>query len=268
MIRNILALAAGLALATPAQAQTSGADLDDLAQDLANPLASLISVPFQANYDRGIGPSDDGERLTTNIQPVVPFSLNEEWNLITRTIVPVTWQMDIFPGSGSQFGLGDISTSLFVSPAQVTEDGFTWGVGPIFVLPTATDSLLGAEKWVAGPTAVGLVQRGPWTVGALGNHVWSFAGKDSRAEVNRSFIQPFAAYTTESAWTFSVQSESAYDWTGNDWSVPVNVAASKVFLLGPLPVSLQGGAGYWATAPDNGPEGFRFRLQFTFLFPK
>ena len=263
-----LLLAIALLAPATAIAQTDGADLDDLAQDLVNPLASLISVPFQVNYDRNIGPNDDGERLTTNIQPVVPFSLNEDWNLITRTIAPVTWQKDIVPGAGSQFGLGDISTSLFLSPSQKTEDGITWGVGPIFLLPTATDDLLGAKKWGAGPTAVGLVQQGPWTVGALGNHIWSFAGSDNRAEVNRSFIQPFAAYTTESAWTFSVQSETAYDWTANDWSVPVNVAASKVFMLGPLPVSLQGGVGYWATSPDNGPEGFRFRLQFTFLFPK
>jgi hypothetical protein len=262
------ALGVSVMIAGTAHAQSAGADLDDLAQDLANPLASLISVPFQFNYDENIGPFDDGEKLTMNIQPVLPFSLNDDWNLITRTIIPVAWQDNIFPGAGSQFGLGDISTSLFLSPSTVTESGFTWGVGPVFLLPTATDDLLGGEKWGAGPTAVGLVQQGPWTVGALGNHIWSFAGDDDRSEINRSFIQPFAAYTTESAWTFSLQSESAYDWDAEEWSIPVNVSASKLLLLGGLPVSLQGGVGYWATSPDNGPEGFRARFQFTVLLPK
>lgn len=265
--RYPLALAAGLALAGTAKAQ-SAADLDDLAQDLANPIASLVSVPVQMNWDRNVGPRDAGDRLTTNIQPVMPFGLSEDWNLITRTILPVTWQEGIFPGAGSQFGLGDLTASLFLSPAQMTEGGFTWGVGPVVLLPTATDELLGAEKWGAGPTAVGLVQRGPWTVGALTNHVWSFAGEDGRSDINRTFVQPFVSYTTETAWTFSIQSESAYDWTASDWSVPVNVAASKLLLVGGLPVSLQAGAGYWAAAPDSGPEGFRFRLQFTLLFPR
>ncbi|MBK0398550.1 transporter [Limibaculum sp. M0105] len=262
-----LAISTNLTLAGSAIAQEA-LDLDDLAQELANPLASLVSIPLQMNWDRNIGPQDAGDRLTTNIQPVIPFGVTEDWNLITRTIVPVTWQEDIFPGAGSQFGLGDMSTSLFLSPSKITEGGFTWGVGPILLLPTATDDLLGAEKWGAGPTAVGLVQRGPWTAGALVNHVWSFAGDGDRSDINRTFMQPFAAYTTDTAWTFSIQSESAYDWTANDWAVPVNVSASKMLLLGGLPVSLQGGVGYWATAPDNGPEGFRFRLQFTLLFPR
>lgn len=256
-------------LAGPASAQDeSVAENRELAKELANPLASLISIPFQMNYDRGIGPLDDGDRLTTNVQPVIPFELDSNWNLISRTIVPITYQHDVFPGAGSQFGLGDITAKFFLSPSRPTSGGFLWGFGPIVTLPTAKDKLLGSEKWGAGPTGVALIQRGPWTTGALANHVWSFAGDDDRADVNRSFVQPFVAYTTPSAWTFSIQSESTYDWTGNDWSIPVNVGVSKVVRLGLLPLSLQAGAGYWATAPDAGPEGFRARFQITFLLPK
>jgi hypothetical protein len=119
----------------------------DLAQDLTNPLADLMTIPIQMNYDQDIGAGDGGERLRTNIQPVIPFHLNEDWNLISRTIVPVIHQDDIFPGEGSQFGLGDVSLSLFLSPKKPTANGLLWGIGPILLLPTATDSLLGGKKW-------------------------------------------------------------------------------------------------------------------------
>jgi len=116
----------------------------DLAQELSNPLADLMTIPIQMNYDRDIGPSDDGWKVQTSIQPVIPFHLNEEWNLISRTIMPVIYQDDIFTGEGSQFGLGDINLSLFFSPKKPTSRGLTWGIGPVLLFPTATDSLLGA----------------------------------------------------------------------------------------------------------------------------
>jgi hypothetical protein len=219
------------------------------------------------NYDSGIGPRDKGSKLQTNIQPVYPFELNADWNLITRTIVPVISQEDIFPGAGSQFGLGDISVSLFASPKQPT-NGIIWGVGPIFYLPTASDDLLGAEKWGAGPSGVVLTVRGPWTVGALANHVWSFAGDDDREDIDNTFVQPFVAYTWPSAWTLSVQSETNYNWESEKWSVPVNFAVSKLVMMGPMPVSLAAGAGYWLDAPETAADGWRFRLQANFVLPK
>jgi len=255
------------AMAENTSGEGQGSDAE-LAQELSNPLADLMSIPIQMNYDRDIGPLDDGWKLQTNIQPVIPFSLNVDWNLITRTIVPVINQEDIFPGSGSQFGLGDINLSLFFSPKKPTSSGVTWGIGPVLLFPTATDSLLGGKKWGAGPAAVALTTRGPWTIGILANHLWSYGGDSDRQDISSTFVQPFAAYTWPSAWTVSVQSESTYNWKSEKWSVPINAAVSKLTRLGRLPVSLQAGVGYWAESPETGPEGFRFRLQATLVLPK
>ena len=201
-------IAAPSAWAQPAEAKgTVGAPRSgdaELAQELSNPLANLVTIPIQMNYDRGIGPLDDGWKLQTNVQPVIPFHLNPEWNLITRTIIPVIYQDDIFPGAGSQFGLGDINLSLFLSPKKPTFGGLIRGIGPVVLFPTATDSLLGAKKWGAGPAAVALTMRGPWTVGLLANHIWSYAGDSDRQDISSTFLQPFAAYTWPSAWTVSV----------------------------------------------------------------
>ena len=163
-------------------------DPQALAKKLSNPIASLISVPFQFNYDSGYGP-DDGDKAYVNLQPVIPFKLNEDWNLISRTILPIAWQDDIAGPSGSQSGLGDITQSLFFSPSQPTESGIIWGAGPAFLVPTATDQFLGSEKWGAGPTAVVLKQSGGWTVGILANHIWSFAGDDNRPDISSTFLQ-------------------------------------------------------------------------------
>jgi hypothetical protein len=254
----------------PARAQAVSEQLGGdagLAQELSNPLADLMSIPFQLNYDRRIGPQDDGEKLQLNIQPVIPVHLSDGWNLITRTIMPVIYQHDVAPGAGSQTGLGDINISLFFSPRKPTSGGLIWGVGPVLLFPTETDDLLGTGKWGAGPAAVLLTVKGPWTLGALGNHIWSFAGDSGRSEISNTFLQPFVAYTWPSAWTASVQSESTYNWKTEQWSIPVNVAVSKLVKWGKLPVSLIAGFGYWLESPESGPEGFRFRLQATFVLP-
>lgn len=258
------AVALSAIAATTAQAQDSN---QELAKKLSNPVASMISVPFQINHDRGYGP-DDGNRTTVNIQPVIPFALNADWNLISRTILPVTSQNDIAGQSGSQFGLGDTLQSFFFSPARPTENGIIWGVGPAFLIPTATDDLLGGEKWGIGPTVVILKQDGEWTYGALANHIWSFAGSDERNDVSSTFLQPFLSYTTKDAWTFTLNTESTYDWKADEWSVPINFNVSKLFTVDKQPISLGAGLRYWAAAPDNGPEGLGFRVTLTFLFPE
>lgn len=240
----------------------------DLAQELTNPVADLVSIPIQMNYDSDIGLNDKGSKLQTNVQPVIPFSLSDDWNLISRTIMPITYQDDIFPGAGSQFGLGDINLTLFASPKKPSAAGIIWGAGPVALFPSATDSLLGAKKWAGGPAVVALKLQGQWTFGTLANHIWSFAGDSDRADINNTFVQPFVSYTLPSAWTLSLQSETTYNWDQEEWSVPINAAVAKLVRWGKLPVSLSAGIGYWVESPDAGPEGFRFRLQANFVLPK
>ncbi len=271
MTRVVQAGLAGIAvlLCTSAvSAQEAGHDSADLAKKLNNPVAAMISVPFQFNYDSQIGPERDGERIQLNFQPVIPVSLNDDWNMISRTILPIIDQDDIFPGAGSQFGLGDITQSLFFSPTHPSASGITWGLGPVFLVPTGTDELLSAEKWGAGPTLVVLRQSGGWTYGALMNHIWSFAGDANRNDVSATFLQPFINFTTHDAWTFGVNAESSYDWEAEQWSVPVNFSVSKLVRFSHQPVSLGGALRYWADSTDGGPHGFGARATITFLFPE
>ena len=251
-----------------AQDQQAAADpAQELAKKLSNPIASLVSFPIQFNYDSGYG-STDGSRLQINVQPVIPVPLSEKWNLISRTIMPVISQSGMFPGSGSQFGIGDVTQSVFFSPSAPTKSGLIWGAGPVLLLPTATDDLLGGEKWGAGPTFVVLKQTGPKTVGLLMNHVWSFAGDDDRADISATFIQPFYSYTTKTATTFGLNTEASYNWKTEDWSVPLNLTVSQLTRFAKQPVSVSAGIRYWLDSPDSGPEGFGLRLSVTYLFPK
>lgn len=249
---------------SPASAETD----EELAKKLSNPIASLISVPFQYNYDSDYGVADDGKRSFINIQPVIPFDLNPKWNLISRTILPVIDQDDVPPGSGGKSGIGDVVQSLFFSPKAPTADGVIWGVGPVLLLPTASDELLGGEQWGLGPTGVALKQQGPWTYGALANHIWSVAGDDDRADVNATFLQPFLSYTTPRATTYALNTESTYNWEVSKWSVPINLTVTQLMKVGDQPVSIGGGVRYWAQGPDGGPEGWGARLIMTLLFPK
>jgi hypothetical protein len=251
--------------ASAALAQPSG---EELAKKLSNPVASLISVPLQSNWDRGIGLLDRGTRYTLNVQPVIPFELNSQWNLISRTITPIIRQNEIGRGTGTQFGIGDIVQSLFLSPVEPGPGGLIWGVGPVFLLPAGSDPLLSASQWGAGPTAVVLKQSGPWTVGALGNHIWSFAETRTNAPaVNTSFANPFISYTTSDQWTFGLAAEATYDWERNKLTMPVLATISKLVMFGKQPVSFTLGGKYYAITPENGPKGFGARGAIVFLFP-
>lgn len=270
MPRTVAALVAcaaafGPPLAAAQEALGHTADADALAKQLSNPVASLISVPLQLNYDTGY--ANDGDRWSLNIQPVAPFSISNDWNVISRTILPVIYQTDI-GGNGSEFGTGDTTQSFFFSPKKPTASGWIWGVGPALLLPTASENVLGTEQWAIGPTAVALKQtEAGWTYGALTNYLVSVAGDDDRDDVESLFLQPFLAKAIGGGRTVTVNLESSYDFEHEQWAVPVNFIYSKVSRIGGQMVSYAGGARYYLESPTGGPDwGVRFVV--TLLYPK
>jgi hypothetical protein len=242
----------------------AGDEAAELAKKLQNPVASLISVPIQNNWDFGIGP-ENALRYWANIQPVIPFSLNDDLNLITRTIVPIIYAESPVAGGDNATGLGDILQSFFFSPKQPV-GGWTVGVGPAFLYPSATDSALGGGKWGAGPTVVALQQKKGWTYGVLANHLWSFAGWGDN-NVSATFLQPFVSFTTKKQTTFGLNTESSYDWMRRQWIVPLNLTVGQLVKIGKQRVQFVIGGRYYAEKPDGGPDwGLRFVA--IFLFPK
>lgn len=256
-------LTASAAFASPSRA----AD-EDLAKKLANPVASLISVPFQLNYDQDYGPTDDGSVWKLNIQPVIPISMSPDWNLISRTILPVIDQTDVPLNGMGESGIGDIVQSFFFSPVEPTPGGLIWGAGPVLLLPTASDDALGADKWGIGPTAVVLKQEGPWTFGGLANHIFSIAGDDDRGDVNATFLQPFVSYITQTKTTLSANLEATYDWESENWSTPVNFVVMQMMTVGRQIIQVGGGLRYWLDSPSGGPEGWGVRFMVVLLYPK
>ena len=238
---------------------------EELAKELSNPVAALISVPFEYKYDQDVGPNSSGTQRALVVKPVIPFSINDNWNLISRTIIPYISLDDVTPGS-SDSGLGDIQQSFFFSPKKPSSRGLIWGAGPIIQIPTSSSNGLGRNEWGAGITGLVLKQTGPWTIGLLASHTWDVGGADT--DQSDTFVQPFLNYTTPNAWTFVLNTESTYDWEAKDWSVPINVTVKKLVSIGDQRVSFSAGLRKWVLSSPNAPDDWGATIGATFLFPK
>jgi len=246
----------------------------DLGAKLANPVGSVYSVPIETTWDFG---APNGEAMFINVQPVIPISLSEEWNLINRTIIPfidAPGGIEGRPGNPEPvqgprtFGLGDINSSFFFSPANPGK--MIWGVGPILGFPTASDSVLGSGKFTAGPTAVLLTQPKPWTLGMLAGNIWSYAGNDNRGSVNQMFLQYFINYSLGEGWYLTTTPMMTANWNASSserWTIPVGGGAGRLFKVGQLPIRTQLQGFYNLDKPSGGADwSLMWTLQF--VFPK
>jgi hypothetical protein len=250
----------------PAPAAPAAGQSADLAKKLSNPISDLVSVPLQFNWQQKVGPLELSQFIL-NFQPVMPFELNKNWNMIARVIMPFIGQPPFLVNGDGANGIGDIEASFFFSP-KTTKGGFTWGVGPIFALPASYQPTIGSGHWSIGPTAVALQQSGKLTIGVLGNQVWSVAGDDRREDVNQMFLQPFLAYQATKTLTMTIQSESTADWEADTdtWTIPINFEVGKLSTFGHFPASYQFGVGRFVAHPDSGPS-WKIRAAIIILLP-
>jgi hypothetical protein len=246
--------------------ETSGSSAQDLAVKLSNPVASLISVPLQSNVDYGIG-QYKGSKYTLNIQPVIPFKLSPKLNLITRYIIPVVNQYDVTAEGKSEFGLSDATISAFFSPSG-SKNGWVWGAGPAFLIPTGTNDLLSTRKWGIGPTVLVLRQAKGLTYGFLTNQLWSAAGDETRNDVNQLFLQPFFAYNWKSGAGLSLNSEMTFDWQNKRTTAFLNPLMTGVTKMGKQAVSLGLGPRIALAGPSQSKAVFGLRAVITFVFPQ
>lgn len=266
--QSVYGLLLVMAWCAHAHAEMSAEELAKLAQ---NPVGNLISVPFQNNTNFNVGPQD-GTQNILNIQPVIPFSLDEDWNLITRTIIPVINQPGFAAGQDSINGIGDIQFTAFLSPSRPSPSGLIWGAGAITQLPTNSNDRLGNDRWGLGPTAVVLhLQKGdPWVFGALVNNVWSVGSGDSPA-YNNFLLQPFVNYNFAEGFYLTSAPIVTANWkASNDdrWTVPLGGGIGKIYHIGRLPVNTQLSAYYNVVTPDNGGADWQMRVQVQLMFPK
>jgi hypothetical protein len=255
--RGLLGALVATLVAAPVLAQTA----DELAQQAANPIADLMSIPLQNNTDFGLGEFDRA-RNVLNVQPVIPLGGGK---LITRTIFPFVRIPDLSQESGTRTsGLADVNFTAFYVPEQ---GEVMWGVGPIIEFPTGGANR-GSEKWSVGPSAVLLSQTGPWTLGVLANNVFSIGGAQDRADVNRGLLQYFIVRQLGDGWYVNSAPILTVNWKADEdkWIVPFGAGAGKLVFVGRLPINTQVGAYFNAVKPDIGPD-WQLRIQVQTLLP-
>ena len=272
------AASASQTVSTPPTTTAEQAALAQARKDAQNPIASVISLPLQENWNFGIGPANRTQNIFL-LQPVFPVSISKDWNLIMRFITPIIYQpyaVPVQPPSGGppvlyqtgSFGLGDIQPQFYFSPRK--HHTVTWGAGPVFLLPTATQHLLGQEKFGIGPTFVALAQPKFGTIGVLVNNIWSVAGHSDRPDVNQLFLQPFINYNLKHAWYLSFSPQITANWiqtNGGRWVVPLGGGPGRVWTIGHQAVNVQTFFYGNVVHPPNGSP-WTFRMTFTLLFPK
>lgn len=245
------------------EASKAGASAQELADKLANPVASLISVPLQNNLIYGVGPFN-GSKYTINVQPVIPFKLSDNLNLITRYILPVVDQRDITGENTHQFGLSDATVTAFFAPKT---KGLILGFGPAFLVPTATDKLLGTEKFGVGPSALVMHQGKGLSVGFIANQIWSVAGNEDRADFNQFYTQIFLTHSYKSGATLGVTSEITQNWEGNTTLITLSPNIGAISKLGNQAVQFA----IMPLIPIVGPRDQRpdwgLRAVLAFVFP-
>ncbi len=270
-----------LALATGAPAAGQAAGDTDLAAAAQNPIASTMRFPLESSilFDSG---EDKATGYVGNFQPVLPASISENWNLISRPIIPIMFTPGFVPGVASNagapeeqagfddtFGIGDINYTAFLSPKN--SKGLIWGVGPSISAPTATDDVLGSGKWSLGPSAVGLVIEKPWVGGVLVRQLWSVGGDSDREDVNQTLLQPFVNYNMADGWYLASSPVVLANWSarsGERWTVPLGGGVGKILKLGgKQPANLSLHAYYNVEKPTDAAQ---WQLQFTFMlmFPR
>ena len=241
---------------------------EELARAAQNPVASMISLPFQNNSNFNFGPQEKTQNVM-NIQPVLPFELNDEWNLITRTILPVVSQPGFSPGQDRENGIGDTLFTAFLSPKDSGE--WIWGAGPVLLLPTSSDDRLGAGEWGAGPSAVFLTMQGPWVIGSLFSNVWSFSHDDNDDKVNAFTWQYFINYNLDGGWYLTTAPIITANWeadSDNKWTIPLGGGVGRVFRVGKQNINTSVQAYYNVETPDDFGADWQLRMQLQFLFPK
>jgi len=252
----------------PARAQESSEqNTEKIAKQSQNPIANLISVPMENDFFPHTG-ADKEDSYVFEFKPVIPIRLSNDWNLITRTIVPIGQVPDLAPGVGGASGVGDVQESLFFSPAKVGK--IIWGAGPVISLPTATEDILGTKKLSIGPTAVVLTIQGHWLFGTLIQNLFSVAGPKERADVNEMLMQPFVNYNMRHGWFLTSSPIITSNWEVNNnarWTVPVGGGVGRIVHFGAIPVSTYAQVFRNVERPD-GTSSWSARFQMTFLFPK